>query len=187
MSMFTENTAYALNQPLSRIPLIPIQALQDPTVRNKAPLGTLWVNKLTNEAWILTSIENNEAQWQPIVADAGEALTMVATQTNDAAAHNLLTVPMAANSALTFHGVLTAANAGFTQQLGRVITIAAIRAGGAPALSGNPAIDHFTTNPLANGVTAVPAINGNNFEINVTGAAATIWNWKLIYYMSVLP
>lgn len=65
------NTAYSLNQPLSNIFPEPIVSLRAPLTSDKAPIGTLWVWKTFNQAFVLTSIVNNSASWENFVGGEG--------------------------------------------------------------------------------------------------------------------
>ena len=65
------NVAYSLNQPLSNIFPAPIASNRAPLTTDKAPIGTVWVQKSTNDAWILTSIVSNAATWSSITGGAG--------------------------------------------------------------------------------------------------------------------
>lgn len=60
------NIAYSFNEPLSNIFPSPIIALRSPLSTDKAQLGTIWINKTINGAWILTSIVANVATWSDI-------------------------------------------------------------------------------------------------------------------------
>lgn len=66
------NIAYSLNQPLSAIFPSPIVSLRDPRTTDKAQLGTIWINKSTNDGWVLTSVVSNSASWIGIGGGAGE-------------------------------------------------------------------------------------------------------------------
>jgi len=64
------NQGYGFNNPLTNIPNPPIKLNIFPTINNKAPIGQIWVNMAQNTALILTSIVNNEANWQPFAGSA---------------------------------------------------------------------------------------------------------------------
>lgn len=66
------NVAYSLNEPLSSIFPSPIVALRDPATTDKAQIGTLWVNKSTNDAFVITSIVSNSASWISIAGGEGQ-------------------------------------------------------------------------------------------------------------------
>ena len=59
------NLVYGFSNPLTNASSPPIALNISPTVGNKAPIGQLWVNKSINTAFILTSIVNGLANWQP--------------------------------------------------------------------------------------------------------------------------
>jgi hypothetical protein len=64
MSNYTRQSAdYSFSQPLNFVNPNPIISLRVPTTADKAPLGTLWVDKVTNAAYVITSVANNLANW----------------------------------------------------------------------------------------------------------------------------
>jgi hypothetical protein len=60
------NSAYGIDTPLQAIPPKPISAKRDPTINDKMQFGTLWINTVTDLAFVLTSITGNAANWQEI-------------------------------------------------------------------------------------------------------------------------
>ena len=73
------NIAYSFDQPLSKIFPSPIISLRSPLTTDKAQLGTVWVNKTINAAWILTSVVSNSASWTDISGAAGSFTTLTVT------------------------------------------------------------------------------------------------------------
>jgi len=68
---FTQ-TAYGLSQALINVFPIPIVSpAANPTTSNLAQIGTVWINKSTNTAFILTSIVSNSANWVSFTGGAG--------------------------------------------------------------------------------------------------------------------
>lgn len=65
------NIAYSLNQPLSPIFPSPIVSTRDPRTTDKAQIGTIWVNKSSNDGWVLTSVVSNSATWIGIGGGSG--------------------------------------------------------------------------------------------------------------------
>ena len=59
-----QNVSYGLTQPLNVEAALPIVSTRNPGVADKAQIGTIWINQLTNNAWILTSITNNQVNWE---------------------------------------------------------------------------------------------------------------------------
>lgn len=71
MSVFQPgNIAYGFTQSLIGVPVQTIIAQRVPTSNDKAPLGTFWINQLTNLVYVITSIVDNVANWST-VATAG--------------------------------------------------------------------------------------------------------------------
>jgi hypothetical protein len=66
--IMANNTAYSFQQgPLAALAPYPKKAKRVPTTADKLyPVGQLWVNELTNIAYILTSVVNNSATWQTV-------------------------------------------------------------------------------------------------------------------------
>ncbi len=77
------NIAYSLNQPLSEIFPRPIVSLRSPLSTDKAQIGTVWVNKTLNDAWVLTSIVNNSASWLGIGGGSGSFTDLTVTGNAD--------------------------------------------------------------------------------------------------------
>jgi len=68
---FTQ-TAYGLSQALINVFPVPIVSpAANPTTSNLAQIGTIWINKSANAAFILTSIVSNSANWINLVGGAG--------------------------------------------------------------------------------------------------------------------
>lgn len=65
--------AYGFTQALLNIFPQPIIAQRAPTTKDKAQLGTVWINKVSGFAYTLTQIVNNAANW--VGAAGGELLT----------------------------------------------------------------------------------------------------------------
>ncbi len=73
------NIAYSLNQPLSAIFPSPIVSLRSPLSTDKAQIGTVWINKTLNDAWVLTSVVSNSASWLSIGGGGGEFSELTVT------------------------------------------------------------------------------------------------------------
>lgn len=64
-------TSYGFSQPLIGVPSAPIIAKKDPTVNDRAQLGTLWINQLTQSVYILTVIEDAQSNWELLSTSSG--------------------------------------------------------------------------------------------------------------------
>jgi hypothetical protein len=81
MSVNTRNAvAYGLSQPLVGIFQPPIVSKRDPGINDKAPVGTLWTNTTTQDAFILSAISQNQAAWSSITG--GGAFTTITASGN---------------------------------------------------------------------------------------------------------
>ncbi len=75
------NVAYGQSQPLVDVFPFPVVARRDPAANDKTELGTIWLNTLTDGAFILTSIVNNVANWETIIGVGGGVFTSLTTTT----------------------------------------------------------------------------------------------------------
>jgi hypothetical protein len=75
--------AYGQSQPLINVGQLPIISNRNPGVNDRKAIGSVWVNKLLNTAWIETSVTNNQANWLQVEASGGagvfSSLTVVGT------------------------------------------------------------------------------------------------------------
>lgn len=70
------NVAYSLGQPTSAISPEPIIAQRPPAADDKGPLGIIWIDQKNNVAYVLTSVEDNTADW---VAISGDGIKSIQT------------------------------------------------------------------------------------------------------------
>lgn len=56
MTTAIRNVAYGLSQPLINEAQLPIVSTRNPTTKDKALIGTTWVNTANNDAFVLTSV-----------------------------------------------------------------------------------------------------------------------------------
>ncbi len=170
-----QNVVYGLTDALTNVPLLPIIANRMPASNDMAALGTIWVDKPQNVAYVLTSIVNNEAIWINIAQSPGD-FVQFNVQTIGNVAQSLLSIPMAPSSSLEVSGNLTAAQDTFADGAGGLFEGSFIRIGNAaPVQIGNNAIDIDSIN---NNIAADFAIAGNDVEFNVQGPVGATWNWR---------
>ena len=55
---------------------IPIKSPRNPTTNDKGPIGQIWINLISNGAFILTSIVNNLANWVSIIGGVSALETL---------------------------------------------------------------------------------------------------------------
>ena len=60
------HVAYGFTQPLLDQVSPPILSPRSPLPTDKAQFGTIWINRVLNVAFVLTSIDNNQANWQQL-------------------------------------------------------------------------------------------------------------------------
>lgn len=70
-----KNVSYGLTQPLADLTPQPISSTRAPTTSDMAEVGTTWVRRSTNQAWVLASIVANSATWTPLTVNAGATIT----------------------------------------------------------------------------------------------------------------
>lgn len=66
-----KQTTYGLNQGLITNPPSPILAKRAPSIFDKAQLATTWIDQVGDIAYILTSIADNESNWEEVGPGAG--------------------------------------------------------------------------------------------------------------------
>lgn len=76
VSSQNSNSAYGLKQALVNVFPSPIIGRRNPTAADKAPVGQVWINKLTNTAYTLTSIVNNASVWATQASTVAGALNV---------------------------------------------------------------------------------------------------------------
>lgn len=73
------NSAYGLTDALLNVFPAPIVSTRNPTTKDRAQFGTVWVNKSTNNYFVLTSIVANIATWTSTSNGAGIFFSLEAT------------------------------------------------------------------------------------------------------------
>lgn len=76
------DVAYGLSQPLLNVFPFPIVSTRNPTSKDRAQLGTVWVNKSTNDYFVLTSVAANVSTWSSVSNGAGIFTSLEATTGN---------------------------------------------------------------------------------------------------------
>ncbi len=109
-----QRLAYSINQPLNAIFNPPVIAQRNPTGNDKQPLGSIWINRLTDDAWVLTSIVSNLANWINIAGGSGsfDSLSVVNGITAGTS--------IAAGTTLTAGTGVTATTGGVTATAGNI-------------------------------------------------------------------
>ena len=81
MSVNTRNqVAYGLSQSLLNVFQPPIVSKRDPNGNDKAPIGTVWCNTVSQDVFILSAISQNQAAWSSITG--GGAFTTITASGN---------------------------------------------------------------------------------------------------------
>ncbi len=71
------NVAYGFSGPLLDVFPVPVVSTRDPGANDKFQLGTVWVNKATDDAFVLTSVVANVATWIGIGGGSGTFTSLV--------------------------------------------------------------------------------------------------------------
>ena len=77
-----QQVAYGLSEALINVFPSPIAATRDPQGSDKAQLGTVWVNKASDDAFILCSVTNNVANWVGVGGGSGLFTSLVVNPGN---------------------------------------------------------------------------------------------------------
>lgn len=116
----TQGVAYGLSDALLEVFPQPIVSTRDPQAGDKAQLGTVWVNKSTNDFFVLTSVVANSATWSSPSNGSGIFSSLEAT-TGDITADLGNIVATVGN--VTAGGVMTA-DGNITSNSGNIIAAA---------------------------------------------------------------
>jgi len=180
------NVSYGLSQPLIDTPLLPIVSNRTPTSNDKAPIGTIWIDKSQNLAYVLTSVVNDMATWVNIVQGAAD-FVIFTVQTVDATPTAIVTFSPAPSSAINFFANLVVARADFAEGGGGAFQGSIVRgAAGVPTVVGFTEVS-FEENTAGGDLAVDAVVVGNTVQLQVTGIAATVFNWKATVTTSVLP
>lgn len=66
-----KNVSYGLSDALLAVPNFPIVSERAPSANDLAEIGTLWIDKPNNDAYILTSIVAAQGTWSSIIGSGG--------------------------------------------------------------------------------------------------------------------
>lgn len=111
--------------------------------------------------------------------------TVYTVQTTEATPTALVTIALAVNSAVTVVADIIGATDTFGAAIGGTVVATARRAGGSAFLVGAPIVSLNEDSAGSPDFTAV--VSGNNIIIQVTGEAATTYNWKAFVSKPTLP
>ena len=181
------NTAYGVSSPLLDVPLLPVVANRAPNTKDFAAIGTIWIYKAQNMAYVLTSIVANDANWVDISQDTADFSTYTVSTAN-AVPTALASIDVSDSSAVTISGYYLGTKDDFTATLGGTFSGTFSRqAAGATALVGNPTIAKQSNVGLLSTADIDFITVGNAAELTVTGVAAEAWDWKAVVNVVELP
>lgn len=126
------NSVYGLTTPLTDVLQLPIIANRAPTVNDfNYSLGTIWVYPAISTVYVLSSVSNNQGNWQTIATAAGPFANL--TVTNDlTVGHDInVTHDVTVGNNLTVTNDATVTNGNFVVDTGNIeATIGNLKIGG---------------------------------------------------------
>lgn len=143
-----------------------------PSVYDEGEVGQIWVQKNTNNAWILTQQLQGQNIWTPIAFSNEQATYKL--QTNDDNPHAIFTYAIPANTIVNISAQIVGRRQNDVAVTGGFINGTAQLFGGLALMSAAPTLDIGN-----NGMGGLININteGANIRIIVIGNAAQVWNW----------
>jgi hypothetical protein len=148
--------AYGLSQPNFSTSPMPIVTNRIPTTADTAEVGTIWIDKTTNEAWVLTSVISNISNWLPLgITDYGVGTDgqVLIGATGGLPTFNAITAGPAINVGLAPHHTTIGLTNGTNGQV-------LIGGGAAPAWSSITAGANITLTPGAGTLTIASTATG---------------------------
>lgn len=180
-------TAYGLSDALLNVPLLPVVSTRAPATNDLKEIGSLWVNKSTNAASILTKIVSNTATWTEFTDQEGDFLEYEAT-TYDQNPIILFGFDIPPSSAITVYCTLSGARADYSAAVAGFFEHGARRQGGAAAVETGAGAFQF--NEDAGGLNppdALFVVAANAIALAVNGEVGVQWNWKAQVTITTLP
>lgn len=112
-----KNVDYGLTNALQSIPPLPIIAQRDPTAADYAELGTEWINKSSDNFFILTSIVAGSAVWKSGAGGGGDFTSITVNPGNITAVAGNIVATAGSMSA----GTTVTAGTGITATTGDIV------------------------------------------------------------------
>ena len=169
----TQQRAYGIGQGLQPIPPFTIVAQRAPTTSDRANIGTFWIYTVSNDCYVLTSINNGISNWVSFNQGGTGQFSSLVITTGPNTIAGLTTF----NGNVVFNGNITQA-AGVTSLLQTLITGSLSQDGGATLLNtdaiaqtiniGTGAADKTVTLGSTN-TTSTTTINSGSGNINLNG------------------
>lgn len=125
--------------------------------------------------YIATVTNAGTGAWTWQASPVGPSTATVATA--DATPTTLVTISVASNSVVTFEGTVSAANSSYSDATGGTFSATVVNASGVLTLVNTPFV---VVNPTSTATFNV-IVSGTNVILQVTGIAATAYNWKAVY------
>jgi len=169
----TQQRAYGIGQGLQPIPPFTIVAQRAPTTSDRANIGTFWIYTVSNDCYVLTSINNGISNWVSFNQGGTGQFSSLVITTGPNTIAGLTTF----NGNVVFNGNITQA-AGVTSLLQTLITGSLSQDGGATLLNtdaiaqtiniGTGAADKTVTLGSTN-TTSTTTINSGSGNITMNG------------------
>lgn len=161
------DVAYGLTQPLLNEFPAPIISTRNPTSKDRAQLGSVWVNRLTNNYYVLTSIVSAVSTWSSLSNGSGIFASLEATTGNITA--DLGDIVATAGNVTAGVNVSAGANVAAAAAITAGTTITA--AGNIRSTGGNIIANSGDITATAGNVTAGAAITAST---NITATSGNI-------------
>jgi hypothetical protein len=173
--------AYGLSDALLNVFPAPIVGVRNPTAADKAQIGSIWVNKTSNDAWVLTSIANNAAVWTGIGGGSGTFTSLTVNPGNiTATAGNISATAgsVSAGTTVTAGTGITATTGNITATTGNLIATAGnitATAGNITATAGNitATAGEVVAGGIVEGQSLVATGDSGGFALSTTLSSAT--------------
>lgn len=158
------NTAYGLSQALINVFPTPIVSTRDPLASDRAQLGTTWVNKSSNDAFVLTSVVAGASTWVGVGGGTGTFTSLTVNPGNITATAGNINATAGSMSA----GTTITAGTGIVSTTGNITA----SAGNVSAIGGS--VSAGTTVTAGTGITATTGnIVASVGNINATLGSVT--------------
>lgn len=142
--------SYGLSQALIGIPAAPIISSRAPTTSDKAEIGSTWINKTTNIAYVITSIVANSATWGSTTSTGTAAVVASLTATTGNITATLGDFVATAGDVTVTAGDITVSAGALSVVLGEVVAGTDVTAGRSVIIEGDEGTGSANTTTLTN-------------------------------------
>lgn len=181
-----QRTAYGLSDAILNVPLLPVVSTRVPATNDVTNLGSLWVNKSADSAYILTKIASNAATWTEFTDQEGEFLEFELT-THNANIDAIAIFDIPPSSAVTMYATIIGARADYSAAACGMFELGGRRFGIANAVATGAGVESFDEDTGGGNVLVFSTVVPDFIALAVQGEAAAVWNWKAQITIVRLP